>query len=621
MFTNTALFSIIPNEGFCLAHPKSFEYKDWWTEQRKRCIEGYSIGGTRITGDHYWYLNFWKIRGVNEKTGRKDFVPPRFLDMDYEFFHAVEVAKANGKNLCVVKRRQAGFSEKSAALIGKEFSLFQHSQSIIVAGDEKYSQATMRMTLRGLANLDNTEFYKRKTPNTVDYVQAKYAVNIEGQREYRGSMSEIYQFTAKNNPQVTIGKQPSFIYFEEGGKFPGLKDAYKYIQPALETNFRKTGFALIVGTGGDMEKGADELEEMFYSPEAWDMMPFEYEDEETGNKRVYGFFVPAWKFAEIDNDGNSLKDKSLERIFEKREKARKAKDSQNYVKEVTQFPLTPEEAFWRTGGNRFNVQLLNHRLAKIRQDLKLSNMMQRGNLEWDKDVNGKVIGVNWISDPNGDFRVLEHPEKDANGNVFHNLYKGSTDSYDKDEANTSTSKLSCQVFKGFLNAEKTSKLFVARYTKRPKTAEEAYEASAKLMVYYNCRNLIEYSNIGIFGWYERNNLTHLLKERPRVAYSNVKNSRVNNRYGIDPSTKEYWITAYRDYIEQNVENMFDEDQIIAAIKYTDETNCDITISSSLCVVHEIDEMDIKVKETTAKPTEFFFYKSKGGRFSQGFSKV
>ena len=33
-----------------------------------------------------------------------------------------------------------------------------------------------------------------------------------------------------------------------------------------------------------------------------------------------------------------------------------------------------------------------------------------------------------------------------------NLYKGSTDSYDKDEANSSSSKGSFQVLKGFLNA-------------------------------------------------------------------------------------------------------------------------------------------------------------------------
>jgi hypothetical protein len=624
MFINTIQFSPVIIDGITGAHPKSLEYREWWEEQRKRCMEGYSVGGVRITGDHYWYLNFWKIKGVNPKTKRKDLIAPRFIDMDFEFFAALEQARDLGKNMCVVKRRQVGFSEKLSSVIGREFSLYSNSQSIIVAGEDRYSLATMRMTMRGLNSLKNTEFYKRKSPDTSEYIQAKYKIIEDGVPSWKGSMSEIYQMTAKNNAQVTVGKSPSLIMFEEAGKFPGLKESYKYIQPALEANFKKTGIAIMIGTGGDMDKGADELEEIFYSPDAWDMLSFAPEGDEHGDFKKTCYFVPAWKFAVIDEDGNSLKDKSLEEIYKKREESRKAKDGKAYINYLTQMPLVPDEAFMRTGGNRFNVQRLNERLAFIRKHRELEDAVSIGRLEWVKDDKGKAIDVEWIPDPAGHFKILEHPIKDANNNVIMNLYKGSTDSYDKDESNTSSSKLSCQIFKGFVSTNDTSRIFVARYTERPKTAEDAYEATAKLCMYYMAPNLIEWSNIGIFGWYERNGFAHFLRERPRIAYANVKESKVNNRFGIDPSTKEYWITAYRDYIETNVDNMYDQEQIIAAINYRDDKdyNCDITISSSLCIVHELDDRQLIVKEKSTAKSEFFHYKTgKNGKMENGYLKI
>lgn len=632
MFVNTILFSPVVTDGQCRAHRKSLEYKDWWTEQRRRCLEGYTVGGVRITGDHYWYLNFWKIRAEDENTGRKIIMPPRFIDMDYEFFHAIEKARSMGKNFCVAKRRQVGFSEKTSALIGKEFSLYPASQSIIIAGEDKYSQATMRMCMRGLNSLKDTEFFKRKNPDTVEYVQAKYQVIEDGIKIWKGSMSEIYCMTAKNNAQVSVGKSPSFVLFEEAGKFPLLQGAYKYLQPAMEANFKKTGFAIMVGTGGEMEAGADQLEDIYYNPAGWDMMPFDYDSQDYELKDITAetsrnpvcYFVPAWKFSIIDEQGNSLKQPSIETILSKREDAKKAKNQNAYIQTLTQMPLSPDEAFMRTGGNRFNIQKLNAQLARIKNSRELRDLGERGDLDWVYGNNSVPEGVAWRKDENGPFIIFEHPEYDAQGNVYLSLYRGATDSYDKDEANSSSSMGSCQIFKGFRNTETSSRLFVARVTARPPKAEDFYEMSAKLCMYYQAPNLIEWSNIGIFGWYERRGLGHYLRERPRIVYANVKESKVNNRFGVDPSTKQYWIRAYADYIEDNSHKMYDIEQVQKAINFRDdkEYNCDITISSALCIVHELDDIHVTVKERKPKPkTEFHYYTSKpGGGFSTGYYK-
>ena len=117
-------------------------------------------------------------------------------------------------------------------------------------------------------------------------------------------------------------------------------------------------------------------------------------------------------------------------------------------------------------------------------------------------------------------------------------------------------------------------------------------------------------------------MSHFLKERPRVAYANIKDSKVNNRWGIDPSTKQYWLVRYREYIKENTDKMDDVDQIIAAINFRDEKgyNCDITISSALCIVHEEDDLNIAVKSKENKKMEFFHYKSsKSGTLAINFN--
>jgi len=961
MLGNTINFSPVVKSGLCKAHPLSMEFHEWWDDQRDRCINGYTVDGITITGDHYWYLNFWKIKGINVNTGRKDLVSPRFLDIDFEFFHALDKARKNGKNMCIVKRRQAGYSEKLASLVGKEFSVFRNSQSIITAGEDKYCQNTMKMTIRGINSLKGTEFFKRRLPDTIDYIQAKYKVIEEGIPSWKGSMSEVYCITSKNNTQATVGKcfgentlvlmhngsikmiqdikvgdlvmgpdslsrtvlsthfgidnlyrikqvagndyivnskhdlvfqhsplvrnrnsnrhgkfitnnfndcdsknengnliieaekyfskaktfkrycyrkqtavdyqikrvelapyflglwlgdgdsdearitnidkeildylcntyshsignkkgtdckriyirntiqtlkkmnliknkhiplsymcnsksmrlqllaglidsdgylfnsgagyeiatkfdrlkddilmisrslgfwctckskriknknywiihitgkvseipvliqrkkcikqskkntikgisiskegvgkyygfecsgdhlfllsdftvvhnSPSLIIFEEAGRFPGLKESFNFIKPALEANFQKTGIAIIVGTGGDMDKGADELEEIFFDPTAYDMLEFDniYREGDPADMKKICYFVPAWKYAIIDVDGNSLFEPSMKKIESDRDAAAQAKDSNKLIRLKTQMPLNPDEAFMRTGNSLFDVALLNAQLALLRNSRELNNIAQRGRLEWIRDNSDKIIGIEWFADNNGPFIIYEHPAKDAAGNVFLNLYKGATDSYDKDQANTSSSKGSCQIFKAFKDVSSISRTFVARVTIRPKKAEDFYDMSAKLCYYYKAPNLIEWSNIGIFGWYERNHLDHFLRERPRIAYSNVKVSQVNNKFGIDPGTKPYWLTAYRDYIKDNSHKMLDQEQIIAAINYRDEKgyNCDITISSALCIVHELDDRHLAVKSAEKKKDGFVHYTSKNGKITMNFN--
>ena len=83
--------------GYQTADP--WESPDWsryWQEQRRRCVNGYSVGGVKITGDHYFYLNFCPIKKTEDTTVKKsrkvtDFGD--FWDGDYNYFWAREIAR------------------------------------------------------------------------------------------------------------------------------------------------------------------------------------------------------------------------------------------------------------------------------------------------------------------------------------------------------------------------------------------------------------------------------------------------------------------------------------------------------------------------------------------------
>lgn len=55
----------------------TIQYNEYWETQRKRCLEGYEPlidgvpCGVKITGEHYFYLNFTRIRKytIDERTG------------------------------------------------------------------------------------------------------------------------------------------------------------------------------------------------------------------------------------------------------------------------------------------------------------------------------------------------------------------------------------------------------------------------------------------------------------------------------------------------------------------------------------------------------------------------
>lgn len=638
---------------------------EWWYKQNERCLKGYSVknaiepGGDyfvdeqdafwndskkysrflkefdnyeippnsvylpeydkllrnnilTITNRHYFYLNFWNIYAlVKDKDGNllkpeKDLTSPRFTDIDLGFFWRIELAHKKNLDQSEAKSRQKGYSSKiGGGVIGFNYTFVGNSQNIIAGGMSDDADKTFRDFKNGIQMLTNTQFHKIRSKSQDDFYKALY------------SGAEVHSISCKDNSQAISRFTPYCVVYEEIGKWKKglIKDAVEFVNVSLRAEGHKSGWSIFIGTGGNMDLGAADLENMHYNPNKNNLLAFrnKWEEEEMPVNAVSGHFTPDWSYRIIDKDGNSLKEASLiqwEKDYEK-------KDADKRIIFRSQQARYAADAFLSKGGGYFDEVVING-LNTIKSTIRKHPELQTtkiGKLEWEykKDSKGKkqVIGIHFIADEDGEFVINEHPKIDpSTGRPFSGLYKSGIDSYDQDEAQTSTSKLAVRVFKTKLRGDDIANTFVAGILIRPDTIEggsaKAYEAAAKLCYYYNSVALIEYSKIRIFDWFTKHGFEGYLKLRPDYVIAGwVDNPRTSNRYGIDGSTKHNWLAELNDYLRDNWEKMRDVDQITNFIRFKLDKNynCDDTIASALCIVHWIDDNMEEIDNRTRKKEE------------------
>ena len=97
--------------AYCTHLPGSKKFREFWTEQSKRCLYGYTSHGYTLTGDHYFFLNFYRLPLITEVKvsgqGRPEGFP-NFTVAQYEWFHYFQYAKVMKMNAALMKARGIG---------------------------------------------------------------------------------------------------------------------------------------------------------------------------------------------------------------------------------------------------------------------------------------------------------------------------------------------------------------------------------------------------------------------------------------------------------------------------------------------------------------------------------
>jgi len=427
-FREPALF--FKKHGYYNADPvNSPEWIEYWNEQRNRAINGYTVGGVTITGDHYFFINFTNMQKAEAGMGnaaRKVVGMPDFRDSDYNYFWARELArngvfslideKTNKKlkklkkdnkkqyfkelkkiydslglwletdeenleggtyDFVVGKARRQGFSYKAASISAKNWALIPNSTTILAAynfdfllKDGLYTKA------RNVVSFIREHTAWGHPSDVVDsnskgIIRASYWENVDGRKVEKGFKSTIKSVTYNNSTDVTRGADVHDIFFEESGAAgsPGrLKETINATYYTVRAGSLKTGLITVFGTSGDVDEGSKDYGEILLNPKKHGFFPFKNIWDEGEYDNEVGYFQPiSWSMEGFyDENGNSDIEGARQYELAVRKRMTEAGATATELhSRMMEAPLTPIEAFGSTGNAFFPIQELRRQLRKV----------------------------------------------------------------------------------------------------------------------------------------------------------------------------------------------------------------------------------------------------------------
>ena len=635
---------------YTLAPRGTTDYIKFWEQETNRCLNGYvAPDGDTITGYHYFYLNYSPIMKLdqveytdkfgNKRTRRERILGfPRFWDYDYYYINAIEEAELQGKHMATLKCRQRGYSFKGASMLVRNYELIKGSKNFAVASEQKFlvgdGLLTKAWQIMDFVDKHTAWSKQRLTSTRMERVSGYKVTDEFGKQTEQGYQSSITGITLKNDPERLRGTRGKLVLFEEGGKFPNLETAWRVEQPAVETDDGEAfGLMCLFGTGGTEGGSFDGLKNIFYNPEAFNVLSFDNIWDDGRDNTKCGFFVPSWSNMEgndengnpkyMDKDGNSLKELAMEELIKQRNIVKDGGASQSSIDRfISERPLKPQEAVLELGKNIFPRKLLMDQLTKIRTNKKIQSMKHIVDLSWDgsggvkatEKKSGDITTYHLKKDdkPEGSIVIWEYPINDP---PF-GLYIGGCDPYDHDESFTN-SLGSTFIFKRVRAGEAWNDVIVAEYTGRHATAEEYYENVRKLLIFYNARLLFENERKGIYPYFTNKHCDYLLADQPDKVISEIfKDSKVQRRKGchMTNSIRAYgeglileWLMDEYEEGHPNIERIYSEALLEELIENDGVRNVDRVIA--LCMVmlyrEELYQVKVRAAKEENKQVELF----------------
>lgn len=546
-------------------------YRDFWTEIGWRCREGYSVNGYTLTGDNYYFVNFYKLLSLEmDKAGEaREYQTPDFYVEQYKYFHYVELCRFYGLDGCTLKARGIGWSEINASMIANMYTWKGNTRSMIAA----FAEANVKQTIKKVFdqmdyNNANTEGGMRRLRQKKDtelFRRASHIVNIDGQDVERGHMSEVVGVVCDETRKMR-GDRVSLLLMEESGSWPQFEDAFEKAKALVEIQGKRVGNVMCFGTGGDKGANLAGLASVFNDPIPSRVLGYKNRYNKTGEEQITGFFVPAYTIVRdaMDSRGYTPAEKG-KKYFDERRKAL-SNDPKKYIIHCAEYCYTPEEALALEGDGRFNTELLTQQKSNI-VNLKLTPQQYtpiRGTLEYklaDGRVDGEILGVEFIANPKGKVVVIEPPITPENGGSYRNLYVMGIDGIDFGGDDTSehtkyASDFAFVIKKRMMGLQPP--MYVCYYRDRPNDIMECFRMTLKAILWYNCKALIEKTKTSFLTFMRGKKLdTKYMMRRPRGTMGNT-NSGHSNEFGAPASESviQHGLTLVDNYVEEYCDYLY-----------------------------------------------------------------
>lgn len=340
----------------------------------------------------------------------------------------------------------------------------------------------------------------------------------------------------------------------------------------------------------------DGLSKMFFNPDAYNILPYKHNFTEDSEYALTAFFLPAYamvidpKFMDHRGYTDMVKAKAY---FEGE---RKKKSGQVLLDYCAEYCFTPQEALLKQGENQFDSVALADRLGQLRIQ-KIGKKPQQVKMYWDcqNQETNQRNKVKVVEDTAaGKIFIYEPPELDPDGNVYKNLYVAGIDAIDQGSGDSSGQKdVSdfCIVIKKRVFGSNMPN-YVAIYKDRPRDIVEAYENAMKLLVYYNCKAMLEHTKIGILMYFRSKKKENLFMTRPKSTMSDIRRGN-SNMLGV-PATEiilKHGLELINQFLMECVYDVNIDIMLEQLLKYSWENKRKFDVVSAM-IVCEIGDEDM-----------------------------
>ena len=424
---------------------------------------------------------------------------------------------------------------------------------------------------------------------------------INAQGDEYGPMAEIEGIVA-DNPTKVRGDRTERLIFEEAGSNKNMITSWVQGDALVNLGGVKVGVKISGGTGGDSGLALAGLARMFNDPMSYNILPYKHFHTRDGSVQYSGFFIPAHEFSlrkeYLDERGvtNSIE---FKKFYEKKRAGMKGQDAITYAAENC---FTPDEALLKQGDNIFDAELISEQLTRIATMKDTPKPVPMG-LLWENSGDKAHSKVNAFRLKDSPLLVLEEPKRDAEGNVYKNLYVVGCDGIDQaqnDSASTTDVSDFCIVVKKRVFGMESPQ-YVAIYKERPKNVKSAYDMAFKLLVWYNAQCMLEYTKFGFAKFLEAEHRTDLLMSRPDFATAgkNATKRQAKRLIGI-PSTVaviSHGLELISIYLSEYWQDMFFEEMLYQLLNYSFEDKRKFDIVAALVCAEIGDEALMAVSPT------------------------
>ena len=591
-------------------------HRDWWTEEMRRCKDGYEVNGYRITGDHYFFLNYYtlaNIEGVTKAGQGRDKTRPRFWAKHYEYFHYIEVCETLKRDVIAFKSRGVGFSEIAVALGVRPYITNPEYYAVYIAFSDGLLEPTLSKVWDQLEwlNLETeTAFLRLRQKKDTNMHKRASMINSDGIEI--GHKAEL-QGIIVDNPRKLRGRRIDRLIFEESGSNPILTETYIKGNALVELGGRKMGTRVVFGTGGDEGAPLAGLEKMFLKPESFKGLPYRHCYTQNGEDVMTGFFLPAYSCVmsipdEETNtdisamDHRGVTNEQMARDYYNAERMRLVDSPKELMDYCAEYCFYPEEALSKQGQNDFNQVLIAQQMTEIKIHKRVPEP-DRGRLFWDyaEGSEDHITGVHWSKDPLGDIYISEHPILGEGNKPMKNLYCSGTDSIDHgvdDSVVGERGSKFCITIKKRRFGNSGNK-YVAYYLERPSDVRLAYANAARLLWYYNCKTNLEDTKINFRTWLREKKLDYkMLMERPSFALGDKRPSAT--LWGTPGSEKmiRHGLALIVDFVEDGCHTI----EFLAMLEqlqkfsYDAKGSFDIVMSMVYCEIADEDMYDLRIRK-------------------------